>query len=217
MVRQPGKYAGIAKTLRMASGETQAKKGEFKELPEYMQRSFPLRMGEDAGMVNYLYGLGLPLEDLSNLNVSGVLAKMSPILKVPLELATNKNFYFNQPITDFDSAPDLIQKAPKFVKDLLDYEVTDVGGKKYPTLNPIKWHILSNIFGRAFYTADKLGDSEVQTGVKMLYSVLGIKGKAIDVEKQKYYKRKGQAEQLGEWLFKKGAVRQYKTYYTPKE
>lgn len=217
MLKQPGKYAGIGKTLRTLSGETTGEEG-VSQLPEYMRRSFPIRLSSDAQQVNYLYGLGLPIEDLSNMTVSGMLAKLSPILKVPLELAVDKNFYFDKPISDFDSAPQAVQKyAPKPIKDLLDYSEEKIGGHTYATINPIKWHILSSLFGRTFYTMDKLTNKDVSMAIKFLYTVLGLKGKAVDIEKQRYYSSKEAAEKLGEFLVGKGEAREFNRIYIPKE
>ncbi|HUV71651.1 MAG TPA: hypothetical protein VMW25_01445 [Clostridia bacterium] len=217
MGKQPGKYAGVGKALRTLSGGAETGKEEKGVLPEYMQRSFPIRMGSNAGQVNYVYGLGLPIEDFSNMTVSGVLAKLSPILKVPLELATDKNFYFNVPISDFDSAPQLLQKAPKIIKTLAGYSEVKSGKKTYTTVDPIKWHILSSAFGRYFYTSDKLTDKDVSAAIKFLYATLGLKGKAIDIEKQRYYKSKETSEKLGKFLYGKGAVGHFESYYVPKE
>lgn len=216
MVKQPGKYAGVGKTLRMISGATREEKEEYEALPEYMKRGFPMRIGEKEGLTQYLYGSSLPMEDLATLTGSGIMSKVSPILKVPVEVIANKNFYFDKPVTDFNKAPKLIQKSPQIIKDLLDYEEVKEGQRVYRTLNPIKWHILSSAFGRGFYTVDKLADPEVSLWIKALYGLLGIKGKAIDTEQQKYYSTKEKAETLGDWLFKKGAVRHQETYYQPK-
>ena len=213
MIKQPAKYAGISKTLRSVQKGTETERGEAEMLPEYMRKSFPIRLGGNAKEVNYLYGLGLPIEQLGQLTVSGVLANLSPILKVPIELATDKHFYFDKPLHEVKFAPKLIQQAPKVVRDLFDYEEIKSGDRTYHLINPIKMHIFNSAFGRGFWTVEKLTDPKTQTAIKLLYAVLGLKGKSVDVQQQKYYRKKEQAKKLEEFLYGKGALKKFTSYY----
>ena len=57
-----------------------------------------IRVGEQGGNALWLQ-LNLPLEDISNLpvdskGVKNLVSMMSPILKLPLELVTNKKLIF---------------------------------------------------------------------------------------------------------------------------
>ena len=210
MYRQPGKYANISKTLRTLEGD----KKDVEHLPEYMQKGFPIKIGEKKGLSQYLYGMGLPVEDINKLGTSEFFSRISPPIKVPIELATGKHFYFDSKLEDVDTAPKMVKNAPapikKIFKSLVDYN------EKTGKVNPQKWHILTSILGRGVYTVDKLTNPDVQGRIKALYLLLGIKGKEVDIKQQKYYRTKEKRDKVGEFLKKKGAVKKLERYYVPK-
>ena len=213
MIDQPGKYASVSKTLRSLSGRTEEDRKDIESLPDYMKKSFPVQTGKIDKFTNFLYGFGLPVEDLGRTSVSDVLSRLSPLIKVPIELATDKHFYFDKPISEVTQAPKLMSKAPQAIKSLVGYTEVKSGGKEIRRIDPVRWHILSSLFGRWFYTLDKLFDPEIQASIRVLYATLGIKGGSVSIEQQKYFKEREVAKELGEFLYKKGAVKSYQSYY----
>lgn len=217
-VLQPGKYAAVGKTLRALRGDTTAQNEEYPFLPDYMKKSFPIRTGQDEkGNPNYLYGLGLPIEDLNKSPKNMTLDSLSPLLKFPLEQATGMNFFFNKPISEMDSAPQIVGSMPKPIQDFLDYkETTGTNGKVYRTLDPHKWHFVTSLASRGIFTADKMSDPKMPLLLKGLYFGLGMKPKTVDIETEKYYRTKEEDERINKFLESKGIVKKYETYYVPK-
>ena len=97
MAKQPGKYAAIGKLLGNLQSDKQKAKDEFAALPPYMREGLPVRLGEKNGFSQYLYGLGLPVEDINRLwkgsaqrTVASMVGELSPILKYPIEVGTGQ-------------------------------------------------------------------------------------------------------------------------------
>jgi hypothetical protein len=90
----------------------------------------------------------LPFQDLEKLNVlrdgkldlKDVLSSTSPLLKTPLELATNKDFYFGSDISNY---PGDARRAPGYVEEF------DDAVHQIPALAPIaeEWDAFKDAFG----------------------------------------------------------------------
>ena len=100
MVRQPGKYAAIGKLTENLQTDKEKAKQEFQYLPPYMREGLPVRLGEKDGFSQYLYGLGLPVEDINRIwkgdakrTVQSMVGELSPILKYPIEVGTGQNLF----------------------------------------------------------------------------------------------------------------------------
>ena len=201
MVKQPEKYSGVAKVLRSLQGATSEERAEVESLPRHMRERFPIRLGKDKGKTNYLYGIGLPLEDIAELSPQQQLSRMSPLIKTPLELATNRHFYFEKPLEDVIYAPQIVSKFPDPLKKWLEYtETPKKDGGVTRKLNPVKWHLTTSLLSRGLFTADKLSDPKVQTHIKFLYSMLGVKGKSVDIEQEKYWRGREEQEKINKLL-----------------
>jgi len=205
IIEQPAKYAGTAKTLRALRGSTQNQREETEALPDYMQRGFPIRVGTEGKERKYIYGLGLPLQDLGELSLSQILSKTSPFIKTPLEQATNRHLYFDTPLDEVVYAPQIARKFPEPVKNWLEYTETQKSdGTMTRKVNPYKWHLVTSLLSRGLFTLDKLDDPEALGTIKLLYLTLGIKGKAVDIDKERYYRNKEAEEQTNKFLNLKG-------------
>jgi hypothetical protein len=209
-VKQPGKVGAVGKIARDVSNITPEERAQ---MPDYMRESFPVKIGDQA-----FYGANLPIEDINRLNMKGVLSSIAPMIKYPLEKYTGKNFFFDQPIESFKSAPSWFKAMPKPIKDYFGYEEKkSAKGKDASTLDPYKYHLLTSVLGRYVFTADKLADPETSATIKTLYSLLGVKGTNFNPQQLEYYNTKDDIEKLKNFLIKKGAVKEFKTTYEPKK
>ena len=106
MVKQPGKYAAVGKAFRSLQGGTAEERKESELLPSYMKEGIPIRLGSTGqNKANYLYSLGLPIEDVNNISARKLLGMMAPPIKFPLERMTKQSFYLGKPIKEVDTAP----------------------------------------------------------------------------------------------------------------
>ncbi|MCR4330013.1 MAG: hypothetical protein NUV65_05735 [Candidatus Roizmanbacteria bacterium] len=207
MYKQPGKFSAIGKTSRTLGGDQK----ETALLPKYMRGTTPISLGKKDGLSQFLYGAGLPIEDINKIGTKDLLGMLAPPIKVPLELATKRNFYFKQPLENLNTPPKAFKNVPKPIKALVDYN------EKTGKVDPAKWHILSSLLGRGIYTADKLADPSTKATIKILYSLFGIKGKSVDLKKEANWRDKEAYEKLAELLKQKGELSEFSRYYVPKE
>jgi len=206
MIRQPGKYAGIGKAQSAIGGKIGEE--EFKDLPEWMQEQLNFRIGENNGLGLWLQ-LNMPVEDIAKLPVNeqgvrDIVSMLSPILKVPLELITNKNLYFGTDIVnpDLKDYPELqtaktlsdFKNLPQPIKDFLNIRVvkkksTEKGRvvwKEQVEMDATKLYLLKSMIGR-FYSAIEQVGGEESTTQKMLRLLGGLPLREIDIENQRYW------------------------------
>jgi hypothetical protein len=219
MAKQPGKYAGLGKTLRTLSGTTDADSKDQQLLPEYMKKGFPIKTGTDAsGNPNYLYGLGLPVEDIGNLNPQQLGSMLSPVIKTPIEQLTKYNLFYQKPLDQVNSAPKVIAGLPEIIKKWLDYsETTKKDGTVSRKVNPAKWNLVTALMGRGIYTANSIFDSEVPSVLRGLYGLLGIKSKTLDMNTEEYWREQERVKQLEQFLLNKGVLKEFTRTYSPKK
>ena len=121
--------------------------GEELIFPDWMKEQLNFRIGENNGLGLWLQ-LNLPVEDVGKLPVNEqgvreIVSMLSPILKIPVELITNKNLYFGTDIVneDLKDYPDLqraktisdLKNLPEPIKNFLNVHIvkkkTTEGGK----------------------------------------------------------------------------------------
>lgn len=218
MAKQPAKYAGVAKLMRSLQGGTTRERAGTENLPEYMTKGIPIKVGGTQKNPEYLYGLGLPVEDVSNLTPTNLLSMLSPAIKIPIEQATGIHTYYQRPISEVDTAPQILAKAPAPIKNWLEYsESKNSQGKTIRKLNPYKWNVITNLLSRGIFTIDRLSDPNVTPLLKLLYGLMGVKGKAVDMQSEEYWRERERANQLQKFLQQKGVLKEFSTYYQPKQ
>ena len=222
MAKQPAKYASVAKLFRSLRGERG--KEEFQYLPQYMKEYFPIKLGEKKGIGEWLYGLGLPIEDIGETigetpsrTLEKILAKAAPPLKVPLELATERHFFFGKPLGEVDYVYPEIAKIPgmKQVLGLVEKK-SKKGRTYYVTTKPELLHIANSILGRAYTTTGKLTSEDMSGMLKVLYAIMGARGRQVDIEREKQFREIEQSKELQKFLEKYGLLKKFERYYQPK-
>lgn len=223
MVKQPGKYAAIGKLLGNLQSDKQKAKDEFAALPPYMREGLPVRLGEKNGFSQYLYGLGLPVEDINRLwkgdakrTVASMVGELSPILKYPIEVGTGQNLFTGEPIEQNNRVYPFINSIPGLRDWLGVTEHKNKDGSLSYRGDAYKLHFLNTALGRFYTTAGKLTDDNSSGAVKFLYGVLGAKAKSVDIEKEKFYRQQELQTRLEQQLESRGLINKFERAYVPK-
>lgn len=224
MVSQPGKYAAVGKAVENLQSDKEKAKEESQYLPPYMREALPIRVGEKGGLPQYLYGLGLPVEDVNRLwrgsakrTLAGYVGELSPILKYPIEAATGQNLFFGEPIEKNDYVYPFINKIPGLREFLEVNERKNKAGQISYRGNPYKLHFLNTMLGRLFTTAGKLTDEKTSGAVKFLYGLVGAKARPVDIEKEKFWREKEFKDRIETLLERQGVIKKFERSYIPKK
>lgn len=237
LITQPGKYASLAKSIDNMSQDVSDE--ELTILPEYMQESLPIKIPDSiakmlggtlrVGNVNYIYGLGIPAEDINKLwkgdlrrTIEGIMSESSPLIKTPIELTTGRNMFFGSPIEDFDTAPSFLDKAPEPLKEWLGFakiEYKDKEGnlKTKFTAEPRKLFFIQSVLSRGWMTADKLTSPDYTNAMKIGYSLANLKVRSVDLEYQEYLAHRKIRDEIEKELERRGVLKSFTKYYEPKE
>ncbi len=222
LLTQPGKFTGLTKVMQEAGFGTEEK--EY--LPSWLKRT-PAMLKEGGRLERWMYGLDIPAFEIANLIEEGpkrTLEKslgrmLSPILKTPLEIATQRHMYFGKPLEETASVyKNVAQVAEKAgLGDTLG--LVKFKNKKgeiyYRTTKPELWHLFKSFFSR-FYT--QMGKPAEYKNIeeRMAEFLFGISTKEIEPEKEKEYRAIEATDKIGDWLVKRGYLKEFKTKYKPK-
>jgi hypothetical protein len=223
IVKQPGKYASIGKLVDNLQVDKEKAKEEFQYLPPYMREGLPVRLGEKNGFSQYLYGLGLPVEDINRLykgspqrTLASMVGELSPILKYPIEAATGQNLFTGEPIKEGSRVYPFVNAIPG-LRDWLEVnEHKDKSGNVSYRANAYKLHFLNTALGRFYTTAGKLSDDNTSGVVKFLYGLVGAKAKSVDMEKEKFWRDRDVQDRIEEKLEGRGLINRFDSVYVPK-
>ena len=223
IVKQPGKYASLGKFVDNLQVDKEKAKEEFQYLPPYMREGLPVRLGEKNGFSQYLYGLGLPVEDINRLykgsakrTLASMVGELSPILKYPIEAATGQNLFTGEPIKEGSRVYPFVNAIPG-LRDWLEVsEHKDKSGNVSYRANAYKLHFLNTALGRFYTTAGKLSDDNTSGVVKFLYGLVGAKAKSVDMEKEKFWRDRDVQDRLEEELEGRGLINRFDSVYVPK-
>jgi len=157
--------------------------------------------------------LGLPYQDLMQLNARDLYGSISPAIKIPTETMTNYNVYFGKPVQLYDgelkAAPGALQAVNDIVqtkgsekdKALWSSAMTGFGaGVVDGELKTAPWF---NYFWSQFgphveaYGKALNSDDEKQAGY-IISLILGVKFTAVDPAKEAYYSMNEKAQALQE-------------------
>ncbi len=223
MVKQPGKYAAVGKLVDNLQNDKEKAKEEFAALPPYMREGLPIRLGEKNGFSQYLYGLGLPVEDINRLykgspqrTLASFVGELSPLLKYPIEVGTGQNLFTGEPIAESSNVYPFVNSIPG-LRDWLEVsEHKNKDGKISYRGNAYKLHFLNTALGRFYTTAGKMTDDNTSGAVKFLYGLIGAKAKNVDIEKEKFWRQQELQDRLEQELESRGLINKYERAYVPK-
>jgi hypothetical protein len=207
LMKQPGKYASLGKLQDEIGGEKGRE--EMQDLPDWMKQQLNFRIGGDNGLSMWLQ-LPLPVEDISKLPTSesgirDIVSMLSPILKTPIELVTNKNLFFGSDIVnpELKDYPELqttktinmLKNLPGPIKSFLNVRVskkkTYEGGKpvwkEQVEMDAKKLYLLKSAFGRFYSTIEQVGGDKEGVAAKLSRLIGGVPIREVDLETQKYW------------------------------
>lgn len=221
LLLQPQKYNNAFKLAR-AMGYS-ATSEESINKPDYLKEQIMPKIG---GME--MAGLKLPIEaglQLAGNPLRGLGVSLSPFLKQPIEALTGKNIFKNKDIKDDTYGKDFI-KAPKFIKDYLQYREIEVpanektgrpGYTKY-MVNPERKYVIENFLflSRIVKIAQKTsqGPEDKQNYLSLITS---LKGYEQTLDENKQYRERELIRDLRDTLIRLGGAYMMEKLIIPKE
>ena len=186
-INDPRKYANINKlriNLQEATGINE------ENVPEWMKEQFALPIYGREGRGQFL-ALNLPLSELTKAErpLKTIVDALTPIAKLPAELALNRNFFFNRPIEEFEGQREIYQLpfgGPRFGIDATTaYVLNQLGGQ----------------IGRGISGYLQAPESENQD-IKYRTPSLGIRSllKPFDVQQAEYFQQLDRLRKLQDFI-----------------
>jgi hypothetical protein len=195
-INDPRKYANVNK-LRLNATESAGFDEE--DVPEWMREQFAIPILGDGGTGKAL-GLNLPVGDLTKVSdpLTMLLNSLTPLAKLPAELAMNRSTFYDRPIQEFAGQ----ERQLSIPENFLGIPVPG-GGKEFGSaLQPNE---------TLAYLLEQLGGQPVRETLKLLASpkdedqakkfkdpVLGISSvlKDIDANKSKFFQQREELQKL---------------------
>jgi hypothetical protein len=115
LFEQPGKFAGIEKFKTALESLSESDAPDETYLPEYFQKLYAMRTPVKDEDGNYLYlNPNLAFQDINKINdMVDMLSAINPMIKSPIEMATNFNWYYKDKIMPEDRGWDAtLTQAP---------------------------------------------------------------------------------------------------------
>ena len=227
-LKHPERQAMFTKAFR----DTFQPQTEESSLPEWMTQQFTIGWGKSkTGEKQVISGFGTPIEQFAYMFSGNPLLKFlsqtNPILKVPLEKATGKDFFRQQDLKDVYDAKEY-SNAPQIVKDILNiHEVVkpiyENGKKTNKTktvyvADPERLHIARNLFtSRMVNYIDTLFSEDELTGkARITKSLTGLKPYVVDEETVSYFSDKKKIDALTSILKRLNIIKEFSIPYLPK-
>lgn len=100
-INDPAKYHRVNE-LRLNAQEVAGLDEE--NVPDFMKEQFAIPWNSDGKGKGEFAAFNLPLADLARLNEPGkmIVDSLTPMIKTPMELAMNRNFFYDKPISKFE-------------------------------------------------------------------------------------------------------------------
>jgi len=115
IIQQPGKFAVMEKLRRELGGVTNADQAN---IPNYFLSQFAMPTPWQVGGSTMAWNPDLPFQDIQQIaDPRELLGMVSPLIKAPLEMAFNKNLFFDRPIQE---DPWSKVEAPTYLKPFLN-------------------------------------------------------------------------------------------------
>ena len=223
----PGRTAAQATFLQnlgdVMAGDTLSEE-DTEKLPDWIKAGISILAKKDGNLVTIYGSLGTPIEQPFQVGqVNAFLGSVSPLIRVPAELATGQNFFQAKPISEVTNAT-AFKHAPEVIKQFIGY--TEVAGKRKDgtaftmrvALRPERMHLILNLppFSRVLSTLKQIETEDVATGSRILQQTVGVKPYSFDLEVEAAKRQNEQKAKLEELLTSAGVVYQFKRTYQPK-
>ena len=228
-IHTPGRFVMPAKVQRAWNADEEINESV---LPEYMVEGVPIRVVDDnEGRPQYVYGIGLPAEDLNMMVFRGsgpevlrsirkIASQLSPQIKGIAEPVMQQNLFFAKKLADMNRAPAAFRLLPKPVKSWINLrEIKRPDGGITYTMNPLYLNMFENNptgFQRLIKSVSKLFDPRRGMDARVINAISGSKLESVDLEQQRIQRLRELNEQrLNELAMQGEPVKTYTSYYTP--
>ena len=204
MGTKTGKYAVIPKLsnyLNQSAGLTEEEKAF---MPDYYKDLNFIKTGmKDSADNPLFYNPNLPFQDISKLGFNDFMTQLSPLIKIPIELATNKDLFFK---SDIDRGR--MQQQGKWLSNTLgklpQALLNAIGAKKDEQGNLLLTDKQSYMLRQfpAFYNMTRMSPANEtpKTAYDILSILAGIKFTPFDLNKEKTSKYKTYKSQLDDLI-----------------
>lgn len=173
---------------------------EKEALPDWVKSGIGIVTKKDGKNVEITGSLGSPIEAIfSQAQPNVLLSSISPIPRLPVELASGYSFFQGKPLSDVTNASQY-ENAPQAIKDFIKYTEIPVTVNGETTmwriaLRPERMYLINNLppTSRVLTTIKQMENEEVSDQNKLLQGLIGVRPFAFDLEKEA--KKKEQALQ----------------------
>jgi hypothetical protein len=128
------------------------------------------------------------MADMFPMGVKEFVAKLNPMITLPVELIIGKDIYMNQDLKEVKYIKEAMSKVPEWIPFLNARTVNAADGKDYFAVDAYPWHIMRRTwFSRMFRDADTLAKTvsgDINTWQSLMNFSLGVKLYEYDIEKQ---------------------------------
>ena len=193
-------------------------------LPDWMKSSTTAVLNRNGMDIDIITGFETPMEQpFKQFTAGALMSSITPFLKVPMELMTGQNFFQGKPISQATNA-EVFKSWPDAVKDFIGF--TEVraftsSGKEYTryvALRPERMHLILNLppTARAFTVLRQLQNENVETDMKILQNLIGIRVESVNLEDEEIKKEKELKRAIEDALTQAGVTAQFKRTFVPK-
>lgn len=231
LANNPERLGMLTKFGRAAGTPQGVDTGEI-TMPDWMRNRFVANIGLNPdGLPEIISGFGTPVEENQELfekGLLGVLSRLNPLIKGPLEKATGKDFFRERDIKDVYDA-DEYSEAPDVIKNFLQIQEVEkavykdgVDTGKTRTVyvaDPDRLHVARNLFtSRGFsYLDDLWGEAEMTETGRYLKLFTGVKAYPVDEQTTEYFEDRNNYRDLSDLMQRLGIVKELKKTYIPKK
>lgn len=214
----PGRVAIETKLLKtlgdVISGNAQLTKKEEELLPSWIKSGIGILAKKNGETLTILGSLQTPFEQpFQFFQANQLLGSISPLIKLPIELATGYSWFYGKPLSEITNAAAFVH-APQAVKNFIGFRKlvwTDQRGKQhvwYISLNPERMYLLMNLppTSRVFSSLKQIENVDLDTGYKVLQQLTGVRPYKFDLERIQRQKEKEAERKLVDLLERVGVV-----------
>ena len=217
--------------------ETNLTAEEKENLPAYLKEYLSVPIGRsNEGVPQFIRNFGTPIEAFTELvkfqaegkstlerTFLGMLSKVNPYIKVPIELGTGIDSFRQRDIKEVYTAPEY-EHAPQFLKDYL--QIKKVVKKDFATglprttfvADPERLLIVRSLFtSRGFTYFNNVFNGDAEGFFKIMDLVSGIRVAEVDIERQAGFNERRKIEELGDLLRRNGVLSEFNKLFIPKE
>lgn len=224
LITTPGRIAAevhTASTLgEIISGGESLTDAEKEKLPDWIKSGMTILTKKNGSQVNILRNLGTPLEaPFMMMQANNVLGSVSPLLRVPVELAGGYNFFAGKPLSEVTNAS-AFQNAPQVIKNMIGFTtITKADGEKWNVaLRPATMHLILNLppTARVWSTLNTMQSQDLTSQEKTVAGLIGTKISSLDMEEEELKKERILKRQLEDLLQDAGVVAKFSRTFIPK-